>query len=69
MRKHDAVNQASGVMRSGSFAPASLFNERIYELHDNSGSLMTTPTFHANPTPLRGEDAHNNRTLPSHVSN
>ena len=52
---------------SRSFAPSNLFNERIYELNDNSGSVMTdhTPTFASNyHQPFRGTDS---RTLQSQV--
>jgi len=45
---------------SRSFAPSNLFNERIYELNDNSGSVMTdhTPTFASNyHQPFRGADS------------
>ena len=51
------------MMRSNSFAPSNLFNERIYELNDNSGSVMTdgTPTFTSNHynhhQPFRGDEA------------
>ena len=47
---------------TSSFSPSNLFNERIYELSDNSGSVMTgTPTFtsnhHGRQQPImRGDD-------------
>ena len=43
----------STTQRSGSFTTPSFFNERLYELHDNSGSVMTTPTFYP---PNRGDE-------------
>ena len=58
---------------SRSFAPSNLFNERIYELNDNSGSVMTdhTPTFATNyHQPFRGVDSDamiHSRTMQSQV--
>ena len=58
---------------SRSFAPSNLFNERIYELNDNSGSVMTdhTPTFASNyHQPFRGVDSDamiHSRTMQSQV--
>ena len=49
--------EGNAPIRSGSFATPSFFNERIYELHDNSGSVMNTPTFY--PPTNRGEDYFN----------
>ena len=49
--------EGNAPVRSGSFATPSFFNERIYELHDNSGSVMNTPTFY--PPTNRGEDYFN----------
>ena len=64
--KHHHYPEAS--VRSTSFAPSQLFSDRIYELHDNSGSVMTTPTFVAQPyTPNRNEDFLASRTLQPQV--
>ena len=62
--KHHHYPEAS--RSTSSFAPSQLFSDRIYELHDNSGSVMTTPTFVTQP-PNRNEDFFAARTLQPHV--
>ena len=62
--KHHHYPEAS--RSTSSFAPSQLFSGRIYELHDNSGSVMTTPTFVTQP-PNRNEDFFAARTLQPHV--